>query len=93
MTETQDGGAVEPTVRIYCPFCGGWIRQEFNRYAAGIPLDGTHKSRGGKRRSSCRVIVEVDPFGDRHRVQRVPDNMSVRVAIKRRMAGLPLLKG
>lgn len=60
-----------PLVYLDCPICGSHIKEGFGRGMAQMYL---HVRKG---QADCRLVVDVDPITDPHRVYEVPGDISM----------------
>lgn len=67
--------------KVRCPHCGTRIPRAFFR--ARVPVVNTHWKPQDPHGSRCRVIVLVDPAGERHDVYRMLDGETDEQALER----------
>lgn len=69
-------------VSVHCPHCGSVIDGPFYRASIRLPVCKTHAPRRSHA-PRCRVIVVIDPTGERHEVHQVRDGESKEQALER----------
>ena len=67
---------------VACPHCGSAIDGPFYRAPIPLPVCKTHAPRR-PHAPRCRVIVVIDPMGERHEVHQVRDGESKEQALER----------
>lgn len=69
-------------VSVHCPHCGSVIDGPFHRTSSRFAVCKTHAPRR-PHAPRCRVIVVIDPLGERHEVHQVRDGESKEQALER----------
>lgn len=70
-------------VSVHCPHCGSVIDGPFYRAPIRLPVCKTHSHGRRAHAPRCRVIVVIDPIGERHDVHQVRDGESKEQALER----------